>query len=483
MTTPGSQSGLDTAPLAGLRELVPAERLSVDADERAAHGRDCWPRLIMAERAGAAPAGPDAVVWPATHDEAAALYRWAAAEGVALVPYGGGGGVCGGAAAAAGTVAIDTKHLSHLGPLDATSGLVAVGPGVIGQTLEEWLGPRGWTLGHFPSSITLSSVGGFAAARSAGQASTKYGVFADMVAGLTAVLPDGATLHRRPVPATAAGPDLVGLLLGGEGTLGLITELVLRVRPKPAAVGYGAWRLPSFVAGLEAMRSVLQQDLHPAVLRLYDETDTALSHPEVGGCLLLCRAEGHERLVDVELDALAEAATAGGGDDLGEEPARHWHAHRYDVSYRLADAAKPGGILGDASVVDTLEIAATWRDVPAAYEEVRAALGGHMDLVGCHASHAYPDGVCLYFTLAAGGDGDEVRARTRYDAAWEAAMDAALAAGATITHHHGIGRLRAPWLDGELGDGGLGALRAIKGALDPAGIANPGALGLGADPA
>lgn len=473
---------MDSERLAGLRQLVPAERLSVDGDERAAHGRDCWPRLIMAERAGQAPAGPDAVAWPASHDEAAALYRWATAEGVALVPYGGGGGVCGGAAAAAGTVAVDTKRMSHIGPLDATSGLVAVGPGVIGQTLEEWLGPRGWTLGHFPSSITLSSVGGFAAARSAGQASTKYGVFADMVAGLTAVLPDGTTLRRRPVPATAAGPDLVGLLLGGEGALGLITELVLRVRPKPAAVRYAAWRLPAFPAGLTALRKVVQQDLRPAVLRLYDETDTAMSHPDVDGCVLICVAEGHERLVDVEIDALADAVAAAGGDDLGEAPARHWHAHRYDVSYRLADAAKPGGLLGHASAVDTLEIAATWRDLPGAYAAVRDALGAHMDLVGCHASHAYPDGACLYFTLAAGGDGDEARARARYDAAWHAAMDAALTAGATITHHHGIGRLRAPWLERELGDGGMDALSAIKRALDPGDVANPGALGLRAEP-
>lgn len=478
MTGPGHlQAGVS---LEALRDIVGADGVSTDVDERAAHGRDCWPRLIMAERAGQASPGPDAVVWPASHDQAAALFRWAAGEGVALVPYGGGGGVCGGAAAAPTTVAVDTKRLAHVGPLDATSGLVSAGPGVIGQTLEEWLGPRGWTLGHFPSSITLSSLGGFAAARSAGQASTKYGVFADLVAGLTAVLPDGSTLRRRAVPATAAGPDLVGLLLGSEGALGLITELVLRVRPKPAATRYAAWQLPAFSAGLDAVRTVLQQDLRPAVVRLADEAETGMGGSGVEGCLLVCVAEGHERVADAEIDALADAVHVVGGRWVGEEPARHWHAHRYDVSYQLADAAKPGGMLGDASVVDTLEIAAAWRELPDAYARVRGALAAHMDLVTCHASHAYPDGAALYFTLAGAGDGDEAHARARYDAAWHDAMDAALTAGATISHHHGVGRLRGPWLAAELGDGGMAALEAIKGALDPAGIANPGGLGLGA---
>jgi alkyldihydroxyacetonephosphate synthase len=468
-----------TPRLDALRDIVGDDGVSVDVDERAAHGRDCWPRLIMAERAGHASPGPDAVVWPASHDQAAALYGWATAEGVALVPYGGGGGVCGGAAAPPATVAVDTKRLAHLGPLDDTSGLVSAGPGVIGQTAEEWLGVRGWTLGHFPSSITLSSLGGFAAARSAGQASTKYGVFADMVAGMTAVLPDGSTLQRRPAPATAAGPDLTGMLLGSEGALGLITDLVLRVRPKPAASRYAAWQLPGFAAGLDAVRTVLQQDLRPAVVRLADETETAMGGFEVEGCLLVCVAEGHEGVAAAEIDALADAAHAVGGTWLGEEPARHWHAHRYDASYQLADAAKPGGMLGDASVVDTLELAAPWRELPHAYARVRQALAAHMDVVACHASHAYPDGAALYFTLAGVGDGDETHARARYDAAWHDAMEAALAAGATISHHHGVGRLRGGWLTAELGDGGMAALRAIQGALDPAGVANPGGLGLG----
>lgn len=464
--------------IAELAELVGEANVAVDAGELAAHARDCWPLLAMRERAGETLPRPVAVVWPTSTTQASSLYAWATRRGVPLVPYGGGGGVVGGAAPVAGGVAVDTKRMASILELDADSGLVVVQPGVIGQTLEEWLGTRGWTLGHFPSSITVSSVGGFAAARSAGQCSTKYGAFASLVAGLEAVLPDGTVVRREAQPGSAAGPDLIGLLLGGEGTLGLITELTLRVVPKPEALGFRALRMPTFAAGLDTLRSILRTGLRPAVLRLYDEADTALSHPDLGGCLLVVMAEGWPALVDLEVRTAAEIAVAHGGDDLGEDLARNWHEHRYDVSWRLADFLKPGGMFGDAVAVDTLEVAARWSRLPATYAAVREALAGAADVVLCHASHAYSDGACLYFTFGAAGLGDEVKVRGRYERAWTAAMDAAVAAGATITHHHGVGLVRAPWLAAELGAGGMALLQRVKDALDPAGIANPGKLGL-----
>jgi len=471
---------LDEALVVELRRLVGDGAVATDPAELASRTRDCWPRLTIRERSGERLPEPGAVVWPANVEEAAAVYRWATERGVAVVPYGGGGGVTGGTAPLAGCLMLDSKRLLDLGPIDEVSGLVRVGAGVMGQQLEEWLGVRGWTLGHFPSSITVSSVGGFAAARSAGQASTKYGKFEHMVAGIEAVLPDGTIVRRRPQPASAAGPDLIQLLLGGEGTLGLITAVDLRIHPKPEAMDFRAYRLPSFQAGLDTMRAVLRRDLRPAVVRLYDEAETGLNHSEVGGgCLLVTVCEGWGPLVAVERRALDEAVRAHGGDDLGEGPARHWHAHRYDVSYRLADYIKPHGMLGEAVALDTCEVAAPWGLLPATYDAVRAAFGEVMDLVLCHASHAYRDGAALYFTFGCAPQGDEEQARTRYDAAWKGAMEAALSVGATITHHHGVGLLRAPYLAAELGEGGMLTLRRIKEALDPAGIANPGKLGLG----
>lgn len=472
--------GLHDSLLRELRTLLGDGAVSTEPAELAARTRDCWPSLTMRERAGERLLQPGAVVWPASTHDAAALYRWATDRGVPVVPYGGGGGVTGGAAPVPGCVMVDTKRLDRIGPLDETSGYVTVEPGVIGQNLEEWLAARGWTLGHFPSSITVSSVGGFAAARSAGQASTKYGKFESMVAGLTAVLPDGTVVHQRPRPASAAGPDLAGVLMGAEGTLGLITELVVRIHPAPESVALHGYRLPSFDNGLGAIRAVLRQGLRPAIVRLYDEADTSLFHPDVaGGCLLVTVCEGWAPMVALEEKALGLAVAGAGGDDLGEEPGRSWLERRYEASYKLANYLKPGGDFGDAVAIDTMEIAASWSALPAAYTQVRDGLGTTMDLVLCHASHAYPDGACLYFTFGAAGGGDEDAVRRRYDDAWSTAMGAAVSAGATITHHHGVGLLRAPWLRAELGDGGMTMLERIKGALDPAGIANPGKLGLG----
>jgi alkyldihydroxyacetonephosphate synthase len=474
-TTP---SGTDV--VAELTALLGAGAVAADEAELAARTRDCWPLLIMRERSGERLPRPQAVVWPDSTDATARLYRWASERGVPLVPYGGGGGVTGGAAPVPGCVMVDTKRMADILDLDETSGIVRVQAGVIGQQLEEWLGARGWTLGHFPSSITVSSVGGFAAARSAGQLSTKYGKFEHMVCGLDAVLADGTVVRLIPRPASAAGPDLGGLLLGSEGTLGVITELHLRVHPAPERLGFQAFRLPSFAAGLATLRGIMRTGTRPAVLRLYDQTETALFHAEAGeGCLLVAVTEGWAPLVDLELRAVAEAVGAHAGERLGEQPARDWHAHRYDVSFRFADFIKPGGAFGDAVAVDTCELAASWSRLMDAYEHVRAALSAHMDLVLCHASHCYPDGAALYFTFGAAGDGDERVAQQRYRAAWTAAMETAVAAGATITHHHGIGLLRAEWLAAELGPGGAAMLRRLKAALDPAGIANPGKLGLG----
>lgn len=471
-----------SAPATSLRdelaELVGPGRVAADPAELAARSRDASPGLAMRERAGEQLPLPSAVVWPTTTEEVSAVWRWATARGVPVVTYGGGGGVVGGTAGVEGAVLLDTKLLDAIGPLDDVSGLVVVGPGVVGQRLEEWLAVRRHTLGHFPSSITVSTVGGFAAARSAGQASTRYGNFSQMVAGLEAVLPDGTVIRRDAHPASAAGPDLIGLLLGSEGALGTLTELTLRVHPAPEAMVFRAFRVPDLPTGLRVLRAVLRTGLRPAVVRCYDEADTVLTHPDLGGCLLVTVTEGWPALAALESAALREVVEAQGGDDLGEELARHWHAHRYDVSWKLADYLKPGGSLGEAVALDTIEVAARWSRLDGVYAAVREALVGAVDLALCHASHAYPDGACLYFTFGAAGHGDEAAVRVRYEAAWAAAMEAAIAAGATITHHHGIGRRRAPWLAAELGDGGWELLRRIKAAIDPAGVANPGVLGL-----
>ncbi len=473
---------MDAALLDELRGVVGTVQ---DAPEHlGTYAHDWWPRLLMQRRAGADLPAPEVAVAPTSRDELVDLVTWAHANRVALVPFGAGTGVCGGAAPVAGAITVDLKRLNRILDLDEESGTVTVEPGVLAQSLEDHLAHRGWTLGHFPSSIHCSTMGGFLAIRSAGQASTGYGKLEDMVLGLEVVLPDGRVFEARDVPSSAAGPDLKRLFLGAEGTLGIITRATLHVRPQPQVTRDRGFLVPDFATGLRAIRDVLRAGVAPPVVRLYDETDTAVVFGGQGievpdGCLLITGCEGREDVATFTESVVGEVMAAAGAEDLGREPGENWRAHRHSMSYRFAEYFRPGGTFGDALALDTMEVAATWRRLPDVYAAVRAALSEHMDLVLAHVSHAYPAGACIYFTLGAANEGDEEAALRRYDAAWQAGQRAALDAGGTGSHHHGVGLLRAPYLVDELGEVGLDVLRAVKHALDPLGLANPGKLGLG----
>jgi alkyldihydroxyacetonephosphate synthase len=448
------------------------------------YSHDWWPRSLMRRRAGEDLPPPDAVVAPRDRDEVQAVVRWSAANDVALVPFGAGTGVCGGASPVAGAVTVDLKHLNTIGDLDEVSGVVEVEPGVIAQRLEDHLAHRGWTLGHHPSSAHASTIGGFLAIRSAGQASALHGKLEDTVVGLEVVLADGQVLTTRRVPQSSSGPDLLRLFLGGEGTTGIITRAWLRVRPAPAATRDRGWLVPDLAAGLDALRAIVRTGVMPAILRLYDETDTAIVFggqdlPVPEGCLLVVGCEGRGDVADFTEQVASGELERLGARDLGRGPGEHWRANRHGMSYRFADHVKPGGTFGDALTLDTMEVAATWRDLPRLYDAVRGALLDHVDLVLAHVSHVYDTGASIYFTFGAVNEGDEGRALARYDAAWDAAQRAALAVGATASHHHGVGLLRAPYLPEELGPVGWDVLRRIKDALDPAHLLNPGKLGLG----
>ncbi len=304
--------------------------------------------------------------------------------------------------------------------------------------------------------------------------------------GLQAVLGDGRVFERRAVPQSASGPDLVRLFLGGEGTTGIITRATIRLDPRPETVIDHGWLVPDVPSGLDALRAIMRTGVVPAVVRLYDQTDTAVVFGSQGmevpdGCLLITGAEGREDVARFTHELASGVLAEHGAEDLGTEPGEHWRAHRHDVSYRFAEYFKPGGTFGDALTLDTMELAGTWSVLPGLYTQVKAALEEHVDLVLAHVSHVYATGGCIYFTLGAVNEGDEEQALARYDAAWEAGQQAALDAGGSCTHHHGIGLLRAPWLAQELGPVGMDVLRGVKGVLDPKGLLHPGKLGLGGD--
>ncbi|MFJ6984702.1 MULTISPECIES: FAD-binding oxidoreductase [unclassified Streptomyces] len=478
---------LDAGTLAALRAAVGDDPAHVrtDAESRVRHTRGKSTPDLLRIRDGEVDDLPAAVVLPGGHDEVLAVLTVCAVHGIAAVPFGGGTSVVGGLAPASRGpfVALDLRRMDTLLAVDPVSRTATLQAGLRAPHAEDLLAAHGFTLGHFPQSYEWATIGGFAATRSSGQASAGYGRFDEMVLGLTLATPQGTVVTGR-APRSAAGPDLRQLLLGSEGAFGVITSVTVRVRPVPATRIYEGWRFPDFRQGAEALRRVAQDGPRPTVLRLSDETETfvGLAQPDAigsaapadaAGCLAVVGFEGtdddtaHRRAVTTAL--LREA----GGTPAGEEPGRRWAHGRYHAPY-LRDA-----LLDAGAFVETLETAAFWSRLPDLYAGVRDALtaalteAGTPPLVMCHISHVYENGASLYFTVVS-AQGDAPLAH--WTRAKHAANDAILAAGGTITHHHGVGADHRDWYVREAGDLAVDALRAVKGRLDPAGVLNPGVL-------
>ncbi len=441
------------------------ERLGLPVSERTVH--DLWPLGVMRRRGGQLPPLV-AVVRPATHEQVGALLRWAREQRVAVVPMGAATGVCGAVAPEAGQVALDLTGFDRF-DVDRQNLIVTAGAGLIGLDLEQRLYGYGLTLGHQPSSLPVSTIGGLLSTRSSGQESSRYGSIEDMLLGATVALPDGTIAYAGHGPRSAAGPALHQLLAGAEGALGVVLEVRLRASPIPAASAGRGYLFRGVEPGLDAMRRIMQAGLRPLVLRLYDEADTAFQGITEAGCLLVTGAAGEPEVAQAEAAVMARLCA--GAADLGEAPFERWRNHRYALSAELLlQTLEPPG-----SFVDTIEVAAAWTDLPALYRGIREDLSGR-GLALCHFSHAYPHGCCAYFTFA-GSAGSEESALAAYESNWADAMRRCLAVpSATISHHHGVGSVRAPWIREELG-GWWPVWQAIRRALDPGMIMNPNAVG------
>ena len=465
-------AGLYTAHMAfdSLAALVPDAFLATGSEVAEEYGSDWSSSAILRGLRGAL-TPPAAVLRPASAADVATALRWASAEGIAVVASGGRSGVSGGTVTSGNELLIDMRALSAVLDLDEVSGIVHVQAGALGTDLEAWLNQRGKTLGHFPQSVALSTVGGWIAARSAGQLSSGYGAVEDFLVALTAALPDGTLATSRLAPRTAAGPQLYQLFLGSEGTIGVVTDAWLRVRRQPELREMASLSFASFGEGLEAARRMAQAGALPDALRIYDESDTGIVFrgldPAPSGVTGLVVVEGDRALVTPRLRrALELAAAATPVQDL----AGHWWKHRNDAVHTYRDVLS-GKLLGTDIAADTIEVAAVWSRAEATHAAVGAALGKTSELVGCHCSHVYETGCALYFTFL-------VRAEDREAAllqTWANALDAAVDAGATISHHHGVGQLKSRWLAREL-DGFAPYLARIQAVFDPAGVMNPKTL-------
>ena len=460
----------------------PANALT-DHESRVRHLRGKSTPDLLRLRLGDGSGAPDLVLYPDSHEQVLELLGICSEALVAVVPFGGGTSVVGGlepeTSGFSGLVALDLRRMNALRSVDSESRLAVLEPGLRGPEAEALLAAHGFTIGHFPQSFEYATIGGYAATRSSGQSSAGYGRFDDLIVGLTVATPAG-TITLGRAPKSAAGPDLRQLVLGSEGAFGVITSVTVQIRPTPEKQIYEGWRFPSFEQGARALRRLVQDGPRPTVLRLSDEAETALNLARPaglaqgqgpGGCLAVVGYEGAAEDVAARREGAHAMLAHGGTPDL--EAGEEWARDRYRGPY-LRDA-----LLDAGAIVETLETVTFWSSLPGLYAAVTGALRdslteqGTPPVILCHISHVYPSGASLYITVGCAALDDPI---SQWRAAKAAAADAILAAGGSITHHHGVGRDHLDWYVVEVGELGTGVLRAVKAQLDPAGILNPGIL-------
>jgi len=497
---------LDDRRLTSLRKLLGDEAVFTDRRSRVEHAYGKSYRDLVRLRAGYVPHPPDAVVYPADESQVAALLAWAADDDIALIPFGGGSSVLGGVEPQAGDrlcITLDLARLDGVLLVDLVSRTARIQAGVTGPEVEAQLNVHGFTLGHFPQSFEFSTLGGWIVTRAAGQNSIGYGKIEHLTQAVRVVTPVGI-VETKDVPATAAGPSILGLMLGSEGTYGVLTEATMRIHPLPEVQDYRGLLFRTFDDGLAAFRDLMQSELHPALVRLSDPPETEayalMSHQHHGlralfdkvlegylgfrgyglddSCLMILGFDGDPDEVEYRLNLALEICRDHRGLHLGRSLGRSWKRDRFAQPY-LRDDLLDNGVL-----VDTLETATTWWNLMSVYEAMTAALknaiaatGGGPGAVLTHVSHAYPHGASLYSTfLGRQTSPDPLENQEQWRTIKRETTEAILAAGGTLTHHHGVGQDHAPWLEEEIGPVAMQALRALKRTLDPAGIMNPGVL-------
>ena len=493
---------LSDALLGALRDAVGADHVRTSAVERVFHSFGRSFRDLVNARRGRLERVFDAVVYPRTEEEVAAVLRLCSSNRVAVVPFGGGSSVVGGVEPRLGpgqeaAVCLDVTRMKRVLHVDPVAHTATIQAGIYGPELEEALQARGYTLSHYPQSFEFSTLGGWIAARGAGQQSNGYGVAAKWLVSARVVTPTGE-ITTRPFPNSAAGPDLNHVIAGSEGVLGVITEATVRLHAVPEQRDYRAYLFRDQPSGLEAVRAMVQGGVGVSMLRLSDPDETrflttfssigkprgrlqdvvesGLARAGYGEpCLLLVGVEGDRARVSFNVARSTAVCAQHGGIPLGAGKGRSWYENRF----RMPFLREP--LLDRGMGVDTLETSTTWSSIDQLYAAVRDALQqeiraitGKDGIVMCHVSHSYATGASLYFTYVwPMTEGEELAQWWRIK---RAASDAIANNDGTISHHHGVGVDHAPWLAGEKGDGVMTLLQAMRDAVDPHGVMNPGKL-------
>lgn len=450
-----------------LRAVCPD--LLLDPADRAEASRDWWPLAMIWATEGRVGQIAGALARPRNAEEVSGVMRVCNEHRIPVTPAGGRSSVVGGAVPAHGGVLLDLTAMQGIVEVDTESLIVEVLAGTFGDKFEDELSGLDVTVGHWPQSMALSTVGGWLACRGAGQLSNRYGKIEDIVIGLEVVLADGQVITTGGQPRQAVGPDLNQLFVGSEGTLGVITRAWLQAWPKPTHTVRGAWGFSSFHDALDAMRRITQRGAKTAVLRLYDGIESKRNFGvDESVNVLLAYDEGDEVVIEAAMAVVAQECLS--AEPLGDDLVEAWFGHRNDVAALEA-------LISKGFVVDTMEISGPWRTLGPIFDQALAAIAAIPGTaqVSAHQSHSYPGGGCLYFTFGAIVEPEE--RENYYRAVWDAGTRVVLAAGGSLSHHHGVGINRARFVAEALGTS-LPLLQAIKSTLDPNGIANPAKLGL-----
>jgi alkyldihydroxyacetonephosphate synthase len=488
-TEPEEPAALEAIELPAPRLAVPAALAgfcTADHGERVRHAYGRAYRDLVRAFRGRIDHPPDVVARPRGEREIEAVLEWAAGANAAVIPFGGGTSVVGGVEPRVGdrfdgAVTLDLGALDRVLEVDAVSQAARIQAGTLGPGLEAQLAEHGLTLRHFPQSFQLSTLGGWIATRAGGHFATGPTHIDDLVESIRAIAPAGAWESRR-LPGSGAAPPPDRLLLGSEGTLGVVTEAWVRVRPRPTQRAGRAVRFADFARGAGAVRALAQSGLQPSNCRLIDAREAAITFAGDGSrALLVLGFESAQLPVEERMAAaLAICREHGGSWDERPEDARGGASGSWREAFLRApyvrDTFVAMGVLSE-----TFETAITWERFDAfcaaAMEATRAAVRevcGAEGIVTRRITHAYPDGAAPYFTvLAPVRRGEELE---QWDAIKRAAGDAVLAGGGTITHHHAVGRDHRPWYDAQRPEPFAAALRGAKAAVDQAGILNPGVL-------
>lgn len=439
-----------------------------------------WQSKFIAYKGLEQPA-PDLVVKPANTEEVARVSEIASDHGIPLIPRGGGTGTQGGTLAPYGGIAVDLSRLNKIHEIDEKSFVVTCDAGIDGPTLEKELNERGLTLAHYPGSYNMgATIGGFIAARGSGVVSTKYGKAENQVLQAEAVTASGRTIETLRVPSHAAGPDLLQLLVGSEGTLGTITNAALRVDALPERREFMAFSFPDIFIGMEAGRQIMTRRLRPATIRLYDEADSVKLQEWVGtpfrGTLMVVMCDGDPELVAYEAKAIREISLGVGGTDQGPEVGRIWWEGKYEP-YAKGKLPQPPLMYG------TFDQVARFKDLPAIYRAKKRVIEEEFAEYGArytaHLSHWYDWGSMLYDRFYVDNPPeDPAEAMELHDRLWDAGIEAGFKEGGVLNDHHGVGIKLGRFMRPQLGEA-FNYLKEIKAAWDPNGIMNPGKLGFG----